>query len=240
MFPSFCVAIPSIIDCNPVPENITPEVKKAIPSAVTIGSLSGKMLGSGFIYNKEGVVVTDAHVLLSIKKVYSRYIVVLHDCRQFIATPFFVGDSENTPNPDIAFLQIDNPPDDLTPARIDDGAQYQVSDFEEVYLLCNSVPYGNNQVKKGIFISGYHWNQDIEGAYPHIRIFIPIEKGNSGGLLVDKTGRSMGIARLMVQNCAASFSLFSDNSSYKCVTTQGYFMPIDMAVRIYVYQRPSM
>ncbi len=140
-------------------------------------------LGSGVIFDRRGLVLTNYHVIEKAKEIG----VVLSDGRELKAT--VVGGDYYT---DLAVLQIRA--DDLPVARLGD------SDAVEVGGLAVAIgnPFGfDNTVTAGVISAlGRSLPLDEEqGIYLEnlIQTDAPINPGNSGGALVDEAGMVVGI-----------------------------------------------
>ena len=140
--------------------------------------------GTGFIWDAEGHVVTNFHVLQGASSAR----VVMHDQTSYIAE--WVGGSERH---DLAVLRIDAPPDTLQQVRLGDSDRLQVG--QNVYAIGN--PFGlSATLTTGIVsalnrqIGGLNTGDIIEDV---IQIDAAINPGNSGGPLLDSRGRLIGI-----------------------------------------------
>lgn len=138
--------------------------------------------GSGFLYNKQGDVVTNAHVVANAKDVT----VVTSDSREYPGTVIGIS-----PDTDVAVVRVPGLAG-VEPLQIARARKGEIGD--EVLALGSPLGY-QNTVTTGI-ISGIDRDMDIgpfhyEDAY---QISAPIAPGNSGGPLVDsKTGEVLGI-----------------------------------------------
>ncbi len=151
--------------------------------------------GTGFIWDAEGHVVTNFHVLQGA----SEALVVMHDQTSYIAE--WVGGSERH---DLAVLRIDAPPDTLQPVRLGDSDRLRVG--QNVYAIGN--PFGLSASRTtGIVsalnrqIGGLNSGDIIEGV---IQIDAAINPGNSGGPLLDSRGRLIGINSQIASPSGAS------------------------------------
>lgn len=152
-------------------------------------------LGSGFLYNQNGDVITNAHVVSGAKKVKIK----TADAREFEGT--VIGISQDV---DVAVVRVpglaSEKPLEISKNKSDVG--------EEVLALGS--PLGlQNTVTTGI-ISGVGRDFDIEpfhykGAY---QISAPIAPGNSGGPLVNSTtGEVLGINSAATDQGSIGFSI---------------------------------
>jgi putative serine protease PepD len=157
-------------------------VKQVGPSVVLIQTSQG--LGSGVVFDANGDVVTNAHVVEGA----SSFQVTLADGKQYPAR--LVGSFAAN---DLAVLDIDA--GGLRPASLADSSRLQVGDV----ALAIGNPLGlQSSVTEGIVSAlGRTVNEDNGVALPNvIQTSAPINPGNSGGALVDLQGRVIGIPTL--------------------------------------------
>ena len=189
--------------------------KKALPSVVNItsktvqfnffyGPVPQQGQGSGFILNKEGLILTNNHVIDNAQQVE----VKLSDKHTFKAQVLGVDK-----NHDLALLKINAP--NLVPATLAQSNGLTVG--QRVYAIGN--PFGlSGTMTRGIIsairsISGPQGNP-IEDA---IQTDAAVNPGNSGGPLLNSRGEVIGITTLIANNGA-------DQSS-----GIGFAIPIDTA-----------
>jgi putative serine protease PepD len=163
-------------------EQFVQVVKRVGPSVVLIQTSQG--LGSGIVFDANGDVVTNAHVVQG----SSRFQVTLANGRRYPArlVGSFTAD-------DLAVLHIDA--GGLHPAGFADSSALQVGDV----ALAIGNPLGlQSSVTEGIVSAlGRTVNEDNGVALPNvIQISAPINPGNSGGALVDLQGQVIGIPTL--------------------------------------------
>jgi putative serine protease PepD len=157
-------------------------VKQVGPSVVLIRTDQG--LGSGIIFDANGDIVTNAHVVAG----SSGFQVTLANGRQHSAQ--LVG---TFPADDLAVLHVDA--GGLQPASFADSSELQVGDV----ALAIGNPLGlQSSVTEGIVSAlGRTVNEDNGVALPDvIQTSAPINPGNSGGALVDLEGQVIGIPTL--------------------------------------------
>ena len=137
-------------------------------------------IGSGVIVDRdEGLVVTNHHVVNGAEEV----VVTLQDRREFEAT--LVG---SDPGTDVALLRIEA--DDLVELPPGDSDSLEVGDF--VVAIGN--PFGLGQtVTLGIVSALGRSGLGIEAYEDFIQTDASINRGNSGGALVDLDGQLVGI-----------------------------------------------
>jgi S1-C subfamily serine protease len=157
-------------------------IKQVSPSIVVISTDAG--LGSGIIYDKNGDIVTNAHVVGTA----TTFTVTLSSGKVYTGT--LVG--SYAPD-DIAVVHINAP--GLTPATFGDSAQLAVGDF----VLAMGNPLGlQSSVTEGIVSAlGRQVSEPTGNALPDvIQTSAAINPGNSGGALVDLNGQVVGIPTL--------------------------------------------
>jgi Do/DeqQ family serine protease len=139
-----------------------------------------KGLGSGVIIDADkGYVVTNNHVVDNADEIT----VKLTDGREFIAKK--LGSDEQS---DIALLKID--PEDLTALPLADSDALRVGDF----VVAVGNPFGLSQtVTSGIVSALGRSGLNIGGYEDFIQTDAAINRGNSGGALVNLHGELVGI-----------------------------------------------
>ncbi|MEO5627865.1 MAG: trypsin-like peptidase domain-containing protein [Candidatus Saccharimonadales bacterium] len=151
--------------------------------------------GTGFIVSKEGVIVTNRHVVPAGTTSVS---VVMSDGTQFDDVTV-IGRTNESDSLDIAFLKIkDTKGKELKPAKLGDSSKMQVGD--KVVAIGNALGQFQNTVTSGI-ISGY--GRDVEAGdstgssteqlQDLFQTDAAINEGNSGGPLVNINGEVIGI-----------------------------------------------
>ena len=169
--------------------------KKFSPQAVS--------LGSGFIVDPKGIVVTNNHVIDNADQVT----VTMHDGREFKATIRAV-DRET----DIAVLQLDAPPAKLPFVTFGDSNVSRVGDW----VLAIGNPFGlGGTVTVGI-ISARNRDIDAGNFDDFIQTDAAINRGNSGGPLFDMNGRVVGINTAIYSQTGGSVGV-------------GFAVPADLA-----------
>jgi putative serine protease PepD len=161
-------------------------VSKVSPSVVAIQTGTG--LGSGVIFDVQGDIVTNAHVVAG----STSYRVFLADGQSFAAT--LVGSF--APD-DIAVLRITAP--NLRPAAFGDSDHLRVGSI----VMAVGSPLGlQGSVTEGIVSAVGRQVSEANGVAlpPMIQTSAPINPGNSGGALVDLGAQVVGIPTLAAQD----------------------------------------
>ena len=151
-------------------------------------------MGSGFIIDRSGYVVTNNHVIENAKKIE----VKAADGRIFEAK--LVGTDDST---DVALLKIksDKP---LPSVEFGDDRQLRVGDW----VIAVGNPFGlSNTVTAGIVSS---LSRDVPGSGPYndfIQIDAPINRGNSGGPTFDLRGQVVGMNSMIFSPSGGSVGI---------------------------------
>ena len=198
------------------------------PAVLTIGvqSSSNSGVGSGVVYNAEGDIVTNYHVISPALDGQGKITVTLADSRLYEAE--IVGTDQTT---DLAVIRLTNPPADLTVATF--GSSSDLAVGQEVMAV--GAPLGlSNTVTTGVISA---LNRPVEvsntdsgstpsdpndpfGQLPQlqnrstsssdsvitnaIQVDASINPGNSGGPLFDSRGRVIGINSSIASNSGSS------------------------------------
>ena len=173
-------------DWGAVAEGVSPSVV-----SIEVAGQAGEGAGSGVVWDTEGNVVTNAHVVEGAQQVQ----VVLADGRRYEATV-----SGADPSSDLAVLSLAEPPSDLRPITVGDDSQLTVGD--PVMAVGN--PLGlSGTVTTGIVsaldrpvttrAAGARTAADSTVVTNAIQTSAAINPGNSGGALVNAAGELVGI-----------------------------------------------
>ena len=161
--------------------------------------------GSGFVIRRDGVVLTNNHVVENAKQIT----VTLNDGRELAAT--VMG---RDPKTDLAVLKVDAK-GDLPTANLGDSNDLRVGDW--VVAIGN--PFGlSNTVTAGIVSA----KGRTIGAGPYddfIQTDAPINPGNSGGPLLDERGRVVGINTMIFSQSGGNVGI-------------GFAIPINLAKKL--------
>jgi serine protease Do len=137
-------------------------------------------VGSGFIVDKAGYILTNAHVVEDA----SRITVRLHSGEEFVAR--IIGSDEET---DLAVLKIDAGRD-LPTVKLADSDKVQVGDW----VLAIGSPFGLAQTVTAGIISQTQRETPYASVFQKfIQTDAAINRGNSGGPLVNMDGEVIGV-----------------------------------------------
>ncbi|HEY6004669.1 MAG TPA: trypsin-like peptidase domain-containing protein, partial [Anaeromyxobacter sp.] len=151
--------------------------------------LRGQSLGSGFILNAEGYILTNNHVV----KDATDILVTLSDGRQFKAD--VVGKDGLT---DVALIRLGKPPRELTTVVLGDSDALRQGD----YVLALGSPLGLRDTATFGIVSAKHRGGISQGSGTYddfIQTDAAINPGNSGGPLFNLRGEVVGINTAIVR-----------------------------------------
>ena len=165
--------------------------------------------GSGFIWDEEGHIVTNFHVIYQAQNIQ----VTLSDQSKWKAE--LAGGAADK---DLAVLRITAPKDKLRPIRV--GTSFDLKVGQGVYAIGN--PFGLDQTLTTGVISAL--GREIESLTRRpiqgvIQTDAAINPGNSGGPLIDSAGRLVGV----------NTAIASPSGAYAGV---GFAVPVDTVNRI--------
>jgi serine protease Do len=167
-------------------------------------SMPVRGLGSGFIIDPDGVIMTNAHVVKGADEVT----VKLTDRREFRAK--VLG---SDPKTDIAVLKIDA--HNLPAVTLGDSDKLKVGEW----VLAIGSPFGfDNTVTAGV-VSAKGRSLPSDAAVPFIQTDVAVNPGNSGGPLFNTKGEVVGI----------NSQIYSQSGGYQGVS---FSIPIDTAVQV--------
>lgn len=159
-------------------------------------------VGSGFIIDSNGLILTNAHVVEGATTIY----VTLTDKREYKAK--LLGLDKRT---DVAVVKIDAR--DLPRLSLGDSSKVRVGEW----VLAIGSPFGlENTVTAGIVSAK---SRDTGDYLPFIQTDVAVNPGNSGGPLLNTAGQVIGI----------NSQIFSRSGGYMGIS---FAIPIDEAMRV--------
>ena len=159
--------------------------------------------GSGFVWDKEGHIVTNNHVVADADKIS----VTFYDGTTVS------GDVVGTdPDSDLAVVKVDVPADSLQPVQVADSTQVKIGQL--------AVAIGNPFALEGTMTVGFvsalgrllpvesQGSQGSGYSIPDvIQTDAPINPGNSGGVLVDDQGQVIGVTSAIISPIGTSVGI---------------------------------
>jgi S1-C subfamily serine protease len=196
----------SSVDLEPGEQIIINVYKKAAPSVVNIktqvlqwdfffGVYPEEGAGSGFVYDKEGHIVTNYHVVEGAQSIEVSF-------GEDLSVPAEVVGTD--PLNDLAVLKVDVPPDKLVPVELGDSSTLQVGQW----AIAIGNPFGRFErtLTVGV-VSALNRTLELESGRiirNLIQTDAAINPGNSGGPLLDSKGRVIGVNTAIVSPSRAS------------------------------------
>ncbi|PQO27684.1 S1C family serine protease [Blastopirellula marina] len=185
--------------------------------------------GSGFVWDSEGHIVTNFHVIKPIVQGSGRAHITFADASTYVAS--VVGTS---PENDLAVLQVkDFQGKEFTPIPVGTSADLRVG--QKVFAIGN--PFGFDHTLTTGIISGLGRSIEAEGGRQIddlIQTDAAINPGNSGGPLLDSSGRLIGV----------NSAIYSPSGAYAGI---GFAIPVDTVnavvtelIRFGVIKRPYL
>jgi serine protease Do len=159
--------------------------------------------GSGFVWDKQGHIVTNYHVIEDADKIRVQF----YDGANVLAE--LVGAD---PDSDLAVLKVNVPAGQLHPVSIADSAQVRVGQL----AVAIGNPFGLQNTMTVGFISAIGRSLRAQGAgmtgasytIPDvIQTDAPINPGNSGGVLVNEKGEVIGVPSAIISPVRASVGI---------------------------------
>lgn len=157
-------------------------------------------IGSGFIIGKDGLIVTNKHVVSDTQGTYQ---VVTSDDKKYKVSNIY-----RDPLNDIAILQIDvsqNPSENLKPIPLGDSSNLQVGQY--VIAIGTALGQFRNTVTTGVIsglgrgiTAGSPFEGSVEQLSNVIQTDAAINPGNSGGPLLNSSGQVIGVNTAVSQS----------------------------------------
>ncbi|MEN9406922.1 MAG: hypothetical protein RLZZ455_138 [Candidatus Parcubacteria bacterium] len=157
-------------------------------------------IGSGFIVSKDGIIVTNKHVVADPEATYT---VITADEKKYTVEKIY-----RDPQNDIAIVKItpsENKNTQLVPVLLGDSSRLQVGQI----AIAIGTPLGefSNSVTKGIvsglgrgIVAGSPFEGFVEKLENVIQTDAAISPGNSGGPLLNASGQVIGVNTAVSQN----------------------------------------
>ena len=172
------------------------------PQQAPDGEPQPRGVGSGFILNADGYVMTNAHVVEGADEV----IVTLADKREFKART--IGADKRS---DVALVKIEA--SGLPTVRLGDASKLKVGEW----VIAIGSPFGLESTVTAGIVSAK--SRDTGDLLPLIQTDVAINPGNSGGPLINMRGEVVGI----------NSQIYSRSGGYMGIS---FAIPIDEATRV--------
>ena len=164
--------------------------KRVSPSVVHISVNAGRITGSGFVWDTEGHIVTNNHIVEGATRIEMTF------ADDTTAKAELVGaDADN----DLAVIKVDLPASQLKPVELGDSDALRVG--QRAIAIGN--PFGFEQTMTTGIVSalGRVVRQQSGFSLPQlIQTDAAINPGNSGGPLLDSQGRVISVTTLIFSN----------------------------------------
>ncbi|MFE0099160.1 S1C family serine protease [Streptomyces sp. NPDC059009] len=180
-------------DLKREPGSVASIAGKALPSVVTIEAQGGNGeggTGTGFVYDKQGHILTNNHVVASAAD-GGKLAATFSNGKKYDAE--VIGRAEGY---DVAVIKLKNPPSNLQPLPLGNSDKVAVGDS----AIAIGAPFGlSNTVTTGIVSAKNRPVTSSDGASPKssymsaLQTDASINPGNSGGPLLDARGAVIGI-----------------------------------------------
>lgn len=189
----------------------------AAPSVVLIRSASG--IGSGFFVSSSGLLLTNRHVVGKSKRVD----IILNDGRRSTGVVVQVAKDDV----DLALVQ----------AEIRDVRPLPLADLRTLRVGAWAAAVGHGEGAIWTFNTGMISNIYPVGSLPVLQTQIPLNPGNSGGPVLDRSGRVLGVVTAGIEDAQnLNFAIRIDMAAQvlpqlrthcKCLTIHA---PVDVPV----------
>ena len=173
-----------------------------------------RALGSGFIVDGRGYIVTNNHVVDKADRIYVKLTTDPENDQGHRAT--VVGVDKDT---DLAVIKIDVPGKTLPTVKLGNSDSAQVGDWVEAI----GSPFDLSQTVTAGIISAKNRtiDQSVSGQFQHfIQTDAAINPGNSGGPLLNMAGEVVGV----------NTAIFTQSNGYQGI---GFAMPANTVVNVY-------
>ena len=147
------------------------------------GGGSSEAEGSGFVYDKNGDIVTNQHVVAGANSIK------VHFWNGQTVTGKLVGSDGST---DLAVVHVNAPSSMIHPLTLGDSSNVKVGDS----VIAIGSPFGLPQTVTSGIVSALHRTMDAPNNYTianSIQTDAPINHGNSGGPLINSNGDVIGV-----------------------------------------------
>ncbi len=191
---------PSVVSIQVI---VVTDINQIMPNSPFIspdeGEIKQQAAGSGFVWDKEGHIVTNNHVVANAEKITVRF----YDGTEVPAE--MVGADVDS---DLAVIKVNVAEDRLQPVRMGDSVQARVGQL----VIAIGNPFGMENTMTVGFISALGRSLPVESETANGRYQIPdiiqtdapINPGNSGGVLLNDDGEVVGVPSAIISPNEAS------------------------------------
>ncbi|WP_223669529.1 Do family serine endopeptidase [Kangiella shandongensis] len=183
--------------------DFTQLVEEVQPSVVSIkvevkrwGRVVGRGGGSGFIVDEDGYILTNHHVIADAETP----VVKLYNGREFDAE--IIGSDAST---DVALLKIDSDELDLKALKLGNTRDLKVGQW----VLAFGAPFNLEQTVTAGIVSAKGRGEVGSQYVPFVQTDVAINRGNSGGPLINLDGEVVGINSMIFNPMISSGLSFS-------------------------------
>jgi len=187
-------------------ERVSPSV---VYIAITTGRLGESGSGSGFVWDTEGHIVTNNHVVERARRIEVTFADGTTAEAELVSTD---------PDSDLAVIKVDVPASRLHPVELGDSDALRVG--QRAIAIGN--PFGFEQTMTTGIVSGLGRvvRQQSGFSLPQlVQTDAAINPGNSGGPLLDSHGRVIGVTTLIYSNSGTNAGV-------------GFAVPVDTVKRV--------
>lgn len=201
-------ALPSVVSVNVVYTQSGGASFFDLFSDFGTGTQTSSVMGSGVVYDKEGHIITNAHVIADADAV-----TVAMNGKEYDAE--IIGSDSSS---DLAVLKLkDAPESEIVPIEIGDSSSLKVGEW----VMTAGAPFGQEQSVSSGIVSGLYRDiamSDSSGVSIYadtIQTDAAINPGNSGGALLNSDGQLVGINSLFESYSGSSAGVgFAIPSNY--------------------------
>jgi putative serine protease PepD len=150
---------------------------------ISAGGGGGRAQGSGFVFDEDGHIVTNQHVVAGSSSISVSFWNGVELPAQLVGTD---------PSTDLAVVRVDASPSLLEPVQLGDSSTVRVGDS----VLALGSPFGLEGTLTSGIVSALHREMTAPNNFTitnTIQTDAAINHGNSGGPLVDRRGRVIGV-----------------------------------------------
>jgi serine protease Do len=200
-------------------------IERAYQSVVQVQSGRDRGAGAGVIWDADGLVLTNHHVVASRRRGREAR-VVLYDGRAFEAEV-----AKRARNLDLALLSIKDSPGNLSSAPVGDSDALRVGEL--VYAIGH--PWGRLGAVTAGIVSGLGVVRGPAGRARYIQSDVSLAPGNSGGPLLNIRGEVVGINAMI----SGSLALSIPSNAAKTWLAGTREQPPSLGIRILPVELPT-